>query len=341
MDLPAFEPVVPTLLWETSMVDFARPRVVVSRCLGFAACRYDGAIVHSRIVDALRPVVDFVPICPEMEIELGVPRDPIRVVRDQGGLRLIQPATGRDVTPEIKRFAGSWLEATGEVDGFILKSRSPSCGFKDVKIYGPQAKSSVVDKGAGFFGRAVAETRPEAPLEDEARLTNFVIRDHFLKRVFTLADFYRVKAAGRMAALVEFQARHKWLLMAYHQTELRVLGRIAANPDKKTRDQVMADYEPHLRRALARTARYTSNINVLMHGLGYFKRELSAGEKRLFLDNLEQYRIGRLPLSAPVEVLRSLATRFDNKYILEQSFFEPYPRTLLGLPDTGRAGRRS
>ncbi len=322
------------------MASFARPRVVISRCLGFDHCRYDGAIVPSEVVDALRPVVDFVPICPEMEIGLGVPRDPIRVVRDQGALRLIQPATGRDVTARITRFDGSWLAATGEVDGFILKSRSPSCGFKDVKIYGPGAKSSVVDKGAGFFARAVAETRPDTPLEDEARLTNFVIRDHFLKRVFTLADFGRVRAAGRMGALVGFQARHKWLLMAYHQTELRALGRIAANPDRRPWVEVRDDYEAHLRRALARTPRYTSNINVLMHGLGYFKRELSAGEKGLFLDNLEQYRLGRLPLGAPVAVMRSLATRFDNNYLLGQSFFDPYPQELFGLPDTGRDRRR-
>ncbi|MBU0513482.1 MAG: DUF523 and DUF1722 domain-containing protein [Proteobacteria bacterium] len=321
------------------MAGFVRPRVVISRCLGFDRCRYDGAIVHSQVVDALRPLVDFVPICPEMEIGLGVPRNPIRVIRDQGALRLFQPATGREVTSQITRFAKSWLAATGEADGFILKSRSPSCGFKDVKIYGPQAKSSVVDKGAGFFGRAVAETRPDTPLEDEARLTNFVIRDHFLKRLFTLADFGRVKAAGRMGALVAFQARHKWLLMAYNQKELRALGRITANPAKRPWAEVQGDYEAHLRRALARTPRYTSNINVLMHGLGYFKRELSAGEKGLFLNNLEQYRAGRLPLSAPVEVMRSLATRFDNDYLLGQSFFDPYPRPLFGLPDTSRDRR--
>jgi uncharacterized protein YbgA (DUF1722 family)/uncharacterized protein YbbK (DUF523 family) len=322
------------------MVDFARPKVVVSRCLGFEACRYDGAIVTSQAVEALRPLVDFETICPEMAIGLGVPRDPIHIVRDRGRDRLVQPATGRDLTREMTDFATRFAAAQGGADGFILKGRSPSCGLRDVRIRGPAAGAPQVARDAGLFGRAILAAWPDRPAEDEARLTNFVIRDHFLKRLFTLADFRRVRAAGRMEALVEFQARHKWLLLAYHQTELRLLGRIAANLDKHRWDRVIADYEAHLNRALARTARYTSNVNVLMHGLGYFKRDLSAGEKRLFLDNLEQYRLGRLPLSAPLEVLRALATRFDQRYLLDQSFLQPYPRDLLGLPDTGRAGRR-
>ncbi len=322
------------------MVDFARPIVVVSRCLGFEACRYDGAIINSQVVEALKPAVDFVLVCPEVSIGLGVPRNPIHIVRSKGRDRLVQPSTGRDVTREMTDFAARFAAAQGGADGFILKSRSPSCGLRDVRIRGPAAGAPQVARDAGLFGRAVTAAWPDKPAEDEARLTNFVIRDHFLKRIFTLADFRRVKAAGRTGALVEFQARHKWLLMAYHQAELRHLGRIAANPEHKSWDRVIADYEAHLVRALARTARYTSNINVLMHGLGYFKQDLSAGEKRLFLENLEQYRAQRLPLSAPVEVLRALATRFDDQYLLAQSFFRPYPRDLLGLPDSGRTGHR-
>ena len=169
------------------MRSFVKPVVVVSKCLGFAHCRFNGLTISSHTVDKLKPHVDFKPVCPEVEIGLGVPRDPIRVVKEAGKLRLLQPATGNDVTGKMTEFAESFLGAVEDADGFILKSRSPSCGIKDVKMYSDMEKRSSGVRGSGFFGGAVIDKFPNLPVEDEGRLTNFRIREHFLTKLFTIA----------------------------------------------------------------------------------------------------------------------------------------------------------
>ena len=175
------------------MKAFAKPRVVVSKCLGFAACRYDGAMISDDFVRRLAAHVTFCPVCPEMEIGLGCPRDPIRVVLAGKELRLMQPATGRDVTEAMRQFADSFLGGLGEVDGFLLKSRSPSCGLKDVKVYGGPAGNMPQSVGRGFFGGAVLDRFPGAAAEDEGRLRNFTLREHFLTRLFVPAEFREVR----------------------------------------------------------------------------------------------------------------------------------------------------
>jgi len=318
---------------------FSRPRVVSSKCLEFEACRYNGVMIPDPFVRKLIPLADFLPVCPEMEIGLGVPRDPIRVVSEKGGLRLIQPSTGLDCTEKMLSFCRSFLDSLGEVDGFLLKYRSPSCGIKDVKIHPPREDAPALGKGAGFFGAAVLERFPLLPAEDEGRLNNFTIREHFLTRLFTLASFRRVAASGEMGALVDFHSDNKLLLMAFHQGELKVMGKLVANPEKSKPARVIEEYRAHLLRALARPPRFTSAINVLMHALGYFKKGLSAREKAFFLDQLELYRAGKVPLSAPVSVVNAWIARFEQEYLARQTFFAPYPLELVEITDSGK-GRK-
>jgi uncharacterized protein YbbK (DUF523 family) len=177
--------------------DLARPRLCVSKCLGFAACRWNGTAVQDDFVENLKGYVDFVAVCPEAEIGLGVPRAPIRIVRKQGSaVRLVQPATGRDVSGKMKAFAKKFLASLDKVDGFILKNRSPSCGLGNVKVY-PSARSSAsVARTHGFFGAEVVERFAGLPIETEASLTNCRIRERFLVRIFILAALRRIKKKG-------------------------------------------------------------------------------------------------------------------------------------------------
>ena len=318
------------------MAEFARPKIVVSRCLGFARCRYDGAIISSAEVKALAPFVDFTPVCPEMEIGLGVPRNPIRIVTGDGGERLVQPATGKDVTADMKGFAASFLGSVGSPEGFILKYRSPSCGVKEVKIYESAGSKTPVRRGAGFFGGAVLAGSADLPVEDEGRLLNFRIREHFLARVFTLAAFRDVRTSRSMKRLVKFQAENKFLLMAYNQKEMRIMGRIVANLEKRPVSDVIEDYHGHLKAALAAAPKYTSAINVLMHALGYFSDDLTGREKAFFLESLEEYRGAKVPLSVPVGIAKSYVVRFESDYLMQQSFFRPYPEELVRITDSGK-----
>jgi len=319
------------------MRSFPRPIIIVSKCLEFAACRYNGQMIACPVVKQLKSLVEFKPVCPEMGIGLGVPRDPIRVIDGAGRRSLYQPSTGRDLTGAMADFSRDCLSKIGEADGFILKARSPSCGIKDVKVYpgreGHQA--SLAGKGAGFFGEKVLELFPGLAIEDEGRLESDGIREHFLTKLYTLADFRQVGKTGTTAKLVDFQLRHKLLLMAYSQKEMRALGKIAVNTLNLPWHELVADYRTHLHAALARMPRATANINVLMHALGYCRDELSSTEKDFFLDQLTEYRREKLPLSAVIAVMRSWMARFKNEYLGRQSYFEPYPEQLSSVSDTG------
>jgi uncharacterized protein YbbK (DUF523 family) len=228
------------------MREFIKPILVVSKCLGFAHCRYNGLIISDEFVESLSHYVEFKPVCAEVEIGLGIPRDPVRVVKVNENLQLIQPATGLNATNDMKNFTSSFLDSIGEVDGFILKSRSPSCGIKDVKIYPSAESNMVMERGSGFFGGAVLEKFPYLAVEDEGRLTNFRIREHFMTSIYTFACFRKVKSTNSMKALVQFHSENKLLLMAYNQKEMRELGKITANNDKKATNDVINDYEQHL-----------------------------------------------------------------------------------------------
>jgi uncharacterized protein YbgA (DUF1722 family)/uncharacterized protein YbbK (DUF523 family) len=318
------------------MDSLARPTVVVSKCLGFAACRYNGLSVSSDAVKALMPHVNFIPVCPEVEIGLGVPRDPIRVASSANGLRLLQPSTGADVTDKMTRFAASFLGGLPVVDGFLLKSRSPSCGMRDVKVFRGVEKEAAVGKGSGFFGAAILERFPGYPAEDEGRLMNFRIREHFLTSLYALTRLRAARGRLAMRDLVDYQARNKLLLMSYSQKEMRILGKIVANPEKKAPAAVFEEYEAHLRAALAKPPKYTSNINVLMHALGYFKDGLTPAEKAHFIASLEKYRSGKIPLSATIAIVNSWLARFGSDYLKQQTYFEPYPEALVEITDSGK-----
>lgn len=308
----------------------------MSKCLELEACRYNAQVIRAPFVLTLAPHVDLRPICPEVEIGLGTPRDPIRLVRLEGTLHLVQPSTGRDVTGEMHAFSDAFLASVPEADGFILKGRSPSCGIKDTKVYGGIEAAQPVGKDAGLFGRAVLERFPHAAVEDEGRLTNFRLRHHFLTRTFARAAFRAARADGTMAALVRFHTAHKLMLMGTREASMRTLGRIVANADGRPPVQVFEAYERELTAALARPASDGSTVNVLMHAFGYVSDGLSPDEKRHFLRALDDYRAERVTLHAPLALLQSWVLRFDQDYLRGQTFLEPYPMELMDLRDSGR-----
>lgn len=249
------------------MKDFARPTVVVSRCLGFDACRYDGQMVPSRFTEALSRHAEVRTVCPEVEIGLGTPRDTIRIVKIDDALRLEQPATERDLTDEMVAFGERYLDGIGAVDGFVLKSRSPSCGVRDAEILTPVAEGPAPGRGPGFFAAAVLDRFPLAAVEDEGRLTDRRIRERFLTRLFVSADFRRARGGRSRANLADFHARHEPLLETANEEELRKLRGIVAGLDGMPEEEAWALYAEHLKRAIAPPARFPANPDVIPEGL--------------------------------------------------------------------------
>jgi len=318
------------------MSQTVRPVVFFSRCLGFEACRYNGQSITDKVVELLKPYVEPVTACPEMAIGLGVPRHPIRLVETKERVSLFQPETGLDCTADMQAFTKEYLPSLEEVDGFVLKYRSPSCGPNQVKIYNSFKPESGHRKGAGMFGGAVVDRFSERPIEDEGRLSNFDIRQHFLTHLFTRARFRDVRREGTVAALVRFHSIHKLLLMAYNQTAMRELGRTVADAKQIGRSKAFDLYDAGLSRALSRAPRRTSAINVLQHAFGYVSKNLSPKERAFFLASLEQYRNRRVPLSVPTSLMHSWILRFDVSYLEDQIYFEPYPQDLVEVLDSGK-----
>jgi uncharacterized protein YbgA (DUF1722 family)/uncharacterized protein YbbK (DUF523 family) len=328
---------------------FPQPVVVISGCLDFEACRYNAQLIPFDLVGELEPFVRYVPICPEVEIGLGVPREPIRLVQleksncESGSdpeVGLVQPATGVDVTRDMLGFSSRFLSSLDEVDGFILKNRSPSCGIHGVKVYHGPESSSTAFRSPGLFAGRVVETHPGLAIEDEERLRNYRIRGHFLTKLFALAALRNVEKAGRMSELGRFHARYKLVLIANNQSEMRALGRTVANPERLPFEQVMAAYREHFGHALRQAPRYTAVVNVLEHGAGYFKDRIGRREKSFFRSQLQRYREGRAPLSAVASLIHSWAVRFEEEYLLDQAFFQPYPGDLMSVSDSGKGRAR-
>jgi uncharacterized protein YbgA (DUF1722 family)/uncharacterized protein YbbK (DUF523 family) len=315
---------------ESTAAAFPRPGIVVSQCLGFEPVRYNAQIIRDDFVQRLAALCDVVVVCPEVAIGLGVPRPPIRLVSPRKGeLRVEQPSTGRDVTGAMRDFAGSFLAGLENLDGFVLKSRSPSCGISDTKIYGTGAHAAVTGKGAGVFGGAVLERFPDRAVEDEGRLRDHGIRERFLTLLFGLARLRAVEASRSRAALVELHAQYKYVLMAYHQQHARELGRTVAAVAARPWTDVLRDYRMTFARALARPARVRSHINALTHAFGHVSPGLSREERAFFLEHLDELRAGRAQLATTLALLRGWVLRFGEPYLERQVYFRPYPRELI------------
>jgi uncharacterized protein YbgA (DUF1722 family)/uncharacterized protein YbbK (DUF523 family) len=316
---------------------FPKPVIVVSECLGFAAVRFNGQQLNDHFLQMLAAYATLRPICPEVEIGLGVPRMPIRLVDINGEDHLVQTGNENfDVTDKMIDFSEKFLNSQEKVHGFVLKFGSPSCGTSNVKVYHQGNKPSVERKTRGLFAAKVKEKFPDLVVEDEGRLKNFKIREHFLTAVFSLARWDEVKATGKMKELVAFHSNMKYLLMAYNQTRMRAMGKIVANHDKLTLEDVFSAYEIELRETLAHLPKKSNFINSLMHMAGYFSKTNSAAQKLFFSEMLEMYRDGRIPLSSLIMLIKSWAIRDEEQYILNQSILSPFPLALLELSDSGR-----
>ncbi|MFW6104936.1 MAG: YbgA family protein [Candidatus Bipolaricaulota bacterium] len=319
------------------MIDYVKPKVLVSKCIGFESCRFNGGIISSEVVENLKNFVEFEPVCPEVEIGLGTPRKALRLVEKDGGVRLIQSETRKDYKEEMESYAANLFSELNEIDGAILKNRSPSCGTNDVKLYADLDKSGVLKKVPGLFGGAVVEEYPLKPVENEGRLRNFRIREDFYTDLFALARFRKhVLEDGSIKALTDYQANNKFLLMTYDQETMREMGKIAANPEDEEIERVIEKYQELLTQALSESPSPGGHVNTLEHSFGYFSDELSSQEKSLFKDYIEDYREGKVPLSTLISLVRSWIVRFDEEYLKEQRYFDPYPSGLVEISDSGK-----
>jgi len=308
-----------------------RLRLGVSTCLLGENVRFDSGHARDRFVtDVLSRWFEFVPVCPEVEIGMGIPRPTIRLVDEGQGLRLVAPSTGEDFTERMTTYAESKSAELMrlDLDGYVLKKGSPSCGMERIKAYrsGMPARRS----DSGVFAAELMRRWPALPIEEDGRLNDPHLRENFIERVFSRNRWRGLVQRGlTRRRLVEFHTAHKLLLRAHNETGYRRLGTLVGSAGSTSDRELFCAYEQEFHAALRTKATTKKHVNVLQHALGFLKTALSAGEKREILSAIEDFRGGLLPLIVPLTLLRYNIRNHGVDYLAGQLYFDPHPKELM------------
>lgn len=305
-------------------------KIGVSSCLLGNLCRYDGAHAKDEyIVKILQKYFEFVPYCPE-HLVFGTPRDTIRLVENNEGIRVKNNKTNNDVTEILDESALQCAQQlkNDNLCGFILKSKSPTCGMERVKVY-QEINAPSEKKGVGLFAKYIQELYPFLPLEEEGRLNDDWLKENFLMQLFAYKNLHQfLENNPTFNDLVVFHTSYKYLVYAKSQKAYKELGNIVANHEKKSLKEVLDSYQIAFLRAIHLKSDIAKTYNVLLHIYGYFKKEISKEEKEIVLATLEEYKDQIIPLIAVIKIINIYVTRFDITYLKGQKFLNPYPKEL-------------
>jgi len=306
-------------------------RLGISSCLLGQKVRYDGGHkLDSFLVDTFGRYVEWLPVCPEVECGLPVPREAMHLTGDPDAPRLVTVRTGVDHTGKMMSWAGAKvLELEGaRLCGFVFKSRSPSSGMQGVKVYGPSG--SPVGRTGGLFARAFMEHFPDLPVEDEGRLNDPVLRENFVERLFVFRRWRNYEENdGSAGGLVAFHSDHKLLILSHSAVHYRELGKLVSGAGRGKRKELNGAYGKVLMEGLRLIATVRKNTNVLQHIAGYFKKRLSPDEKEELQEVVGNYHRGLVPLIVPVTLLKHYVREYDEPYLKRQYYLAPHPLELM------------
>ncbi|WP_409318826.1 YbgA family protein [Pseudomonas sp. KCJK9016] len=311
------------------MSDASPPKIAISACLMGAEVRYNGGHKESRLcTHTLTEYFDFVPVCPEVAIGLGIPREPIRLVGDPDHPRALGTVHQKtDVTDELAVYGEKMADELNDICGYIFMQQSPSCGLERVKVYHPNG--SPIGSGRGIYARAFCDRHPDLPVEEAGRLNDPVLRENFITRVFAYSDWQQVLRQGlSRRALTDFHSRYKYLLMAHNPVQYKALGNLLGNMGRNDPVEIGPRYFSQLMTALSTCATRRTHSNVLQHISGYLKRTISAEDKQEMQHVIGQYRHGIVPLVVPLTLLKHHFRQHPDPYIAQQVYLQPHPENL-------------
>lgn len=306
-------------------------RIGVSACLLGEPVRFDGGHKRDRfLTDGLGPYIEWVPVCPEVELGMGVPRPTLRLRRAGDELRLLETDSGRDHSAAMQRYARRRVAALRRLElcGYVLKRDSPSCGLERVKVHSERGMPR--REGRGLFAAALVEALPWLPVEEEGRLHDPVLRENFIERIFAcrrLRDLFSRRWTP--GGVVAFHTAHKLQLMAHSPQAYRELGRLVARVKATPRAEFRESYGLGFMQALTRRATPGRNANVLQHMAGFLREGLGREDRAELSATIHDYRKGLVPLVVPLTLLRHHARRQRVEYLLAQAYLEPHPRELM------------
>jgi uncharacterized protein YbgA (DUF1722 family)/uncharacterized protein YbbK (DUF523 family) len=302
-------------------------RLGISACLLGEKVRFDGGHKLDRfITETLGKFVEFVPVCPEVECGLGIPREAMHLAAAPEGPRLVTVRTQVDHTERMLAWARKRVVELEQEDlcGFIFKSDSPSSGMERVKIY--SGKGGAAKTGVGLFAREFMQHFSLLPVEEEGRLNDPGLRENFLERLFSLKRWRDTLALGaKPGHLVDFHTRHKLLIMSHSPKHYELLGKLVAQIKGISLPELYEQYESQLMEALRLKTTIKKNVNVLLHVMGYFKKNLSPAEKEELLEIIDEYRKGYIPLIVPITLLNHYVRKYEQSYLKDQYYLHPHP----------------
>lgn len=305
-----------------------KPKLIISKCLNSEKCRFDGQGYDDKVISLLRDYVDIETVCPETSIGLSIPRNPLRIEKDSDVNRLIEAKSNVDYTYQMCEFAEEFINGMDDIDGFILKSRSPSCGIKDVKVYPKSQKCSISKNATGIFSSKVIEKISNIPIENEGRLKNYNIRDEFLTKIFTINDFKCTDS------ILDFHNKNILLLKSYSIKISKELDSIANKQNLNQKDIDL--YKSKLYELLNKKRNKKSKVKICKGIFENFKDKLIKNEIDYFYNLLNLYENEKTPFSSIIVALQMYSIRFNNEELLNQTFFNPYPKCLVNISDSGK-----
>ncbi len=302
-------------------------RLGISSCLLGEKVRFDGGHKLDRLLtETLGQFVEYVPVCPEVECGMPVPRESMHLEGDQESPRLVTTRTKIDKTHQMHTWARRRvieLEKE-ELLGFIFKSNSPSSGMERVKIYNEQGMPA--KNGIGLFASVFMEHFPLLPVEEDGRLHDPALRENFIERIFALARWREILARKQnRGGLVEFHTRHKFLILSHSNKHYQAMGKLVARAKEVPLKELFVEYEKSLLGALKLRTTQRKNANVLMHMMGYFKRQISPDEKTELLEIIDLYRNRMVPLIVPVTLMNHYVRKYNQSYLSKQYYLIPHP----------------
>jgi uncharacterized protein YbgA (DUF1722 family)/uncharacterized protein YbbK (DUF523 family) len=306
-------------------------KVGVSSCLLGENVRYDGGHKHDRfITETLGAYFEWVPVCPEVEYGLPVPRESMHLVGDPSSPRLVTIKTGIDHTEGMLRWSEKKLKQLEKEDlcGFIFKGRSPSSGIYGIKVYTLSGMPG--GKAEGIFGGAFKRSFPLVPIIDDGRLHDPDLRENFIEKVFVYKrwkDFLKTKK--KIRDFVSLHTDLKLLIMAHSPKHYTRLGKLVANAKQYTQDDLYREYIHLLMEGLGLIATVKKNTNVLMHIAGYFKKQIAADEKQELLELIDQYHSGYIPLIVPLVLIQHYVRKYREPYLARQFYLNPHPIEMM------------
>lgn len=309
-----------------------KPKIVVSECLYGTKCRYDGQGYNDKVIQSLKDYVDIQTVCPELAIGLSIPREPIRIEmnKENEEYRLVDYNSKNDYTNQMTEFSEEFINGLDDIDGFILKSRSPTCGLKDAKVYYCGNKCSIRSNENGFFSQKIIDKYDYLPIENEGRLKNYNIRDNFFTRIFFINNLKNNKN------IIEIHKNNLLLLKSYDEESTNEVSDILN--ENRMEDQVH-QYKEKVLNIVSNQRKKENKLSIIIKVFEKYKNMLNEEEINMFNGLIESYENQRIPFSTLEVVIKMYATRFKDKDILNQTFFYPYPENLINITDSGK-GRK-